>query len=343
MGSQGSLQLDDEHHRLFAVNTESLAANTQDCQEGTITLFRVARDGSLTFADRVFSGGLYPTSLAVKSTVHGDLLYVLNAGGPGANPACGTGPNITGLRVNRAGHMSPVFGSVQAIDPGPLGGTGSGEDCNPGGFSQPDFNCGRNPPAFPRSPAQVKFTPDGNQLVVTVKGTNEIYVFPVGGRGGTGVPTVTQAPGPALPTFFGLTFDKKQHMILTEAFGQSPSIPAPGTGAVSTFAITKAGINAGNLRQISASIGDGGTAACWVALEPTMGRFAYVANNLSNSISSYSVARNGSVTLLAAIAAVVNGPNDLAVVSDGRASFLYDSTAATVQSASSRSTWGTAP
>ena len=172
LGSQGSLELDEEHHRLFAVNTESLAANTQDCQEGTITSFLVGRDGTLTFADRVMSG-LYPNSLAIKKTPHGDVLYVLNAGGPGLSPACGIGPNITGFTVSRLGYMGPIFGSVQAIDPGPLNGTGSGENCNVGGFPTPTSH-GSNPPAFPRSPAQVRFTPDGTQLIVTVKGTNEI-------------------------------------------------------------------------------------------------------------------------------------------------------------------------
>ena len=70
LGSQGGLILDDEHRRLFAVNTETLAANSQDCQAGTITSFLVARDGTLTFADRVMSGGLFPNSLTVKSSAH---------------------------------------------------------------------------------------------------------------------------------------------------------------------------------------------------------------------------------------------------------------------------------
>jgi 6-phosphogluconolactonase (cycloisomerase 2 family) len=213
--------------------------------------------------------------------------------------------------------MSLLSGSVQAIiDPGALNGTGSGVNCNVGGFPTPSFDCGRNPPAFPRSPAQVRFTPDGTQLVVTVKSTNSIYVFPVGEQGS---PRITQAPGPALPTDFGFTFDQQGHLIVTEAFGQATSIPMGGAGAVSSYEIT----DAGALLPISASIGDGGTAACWVALEPITGRYAYVANNLSNSLSSYSVGNDGSVTLLAAIAATGSGPNDLTVVADGGASFLY--------------------
>src|SRR5262249_17577882 len=66
LGSSGSLQLDRDHRFLFAVNTESASENNgagaynTDCQQGTITSFRVEADGTLTFADRVFSGGLFP-------------------------------------------------------------------------------------------------------------------------------------------------------------------------------------------------------------------------------------------------------------------------------------------
>jgi 6-phosphogluconolactonase len=148
LGSAGSIQLDEKHHLLFVVNTESAKENNgagaynQDCKEGTITSFIVSSDGQLRFADRVFSGGLFPDSLTVKSVErddHGhnrarlieilrglggrsqpeDVLYVLNAGGPGTPTACNTTPhiagkpNITGFTVDRLGRMTPV-GSVQA-------------------------------------------------------------------------------------------------------------------------------------------------------------------------------------------------------------------------------------
>jgi 6-phosphogluconolactonase (cycloisomerase 2 family) len=78
---------------------------------------------------------------------------------------------------------------------------------------------------------------------------------------------------------------------------------------------------------ISSHVKDGGgTAACWIALEPITGRFAYVANNLgANGIASYNVASNGSVTLLSATAAspAPSLPNDLAVAAEGHVSFLY--------------------
>jgi 6-phosphogluconolactonase len=346
------VQLDPDHRLLFVVNTETASENNgvgaynTDCQQGTITSFRLEADGTLTFADRVFSGGLFPDSLAVRERHHdnngrgrdeesdkrGDLLYVLNAGGPEVpichlTPGTANTPNVTGFRVDRDGHLIPLD-STQPIDPGPATGPAGGVSCTAAaaaGFSAltgapaADFQCGLNPPSFPRSPAQVRFTPKGDQLVVTVKGTNTIYVFPVDDDGSVDQPTITQAPGPALPSFFGFTFDKNQHLLVTELFGTATSIPKGGAGALSSFTIT----GNGHLQPISSDVADGGTAACWIALEPLAGRFAYVANNLSASISSYTVGSNGVVTLLNGTAAPGSGPNDLAVASEGSNSWLY--------------------
>src|SRR3954466_4465167 len=263
LGSAGSIPLDPDHRLLFVVNTESAAENdgqgtyNTDCRQGTITSFRLRDDGTLIFADRVFSGGLFPNSLTVRKRDRdhdrerghdedrddrGDLLYVLNAGGPEVpicdlTPGTANPPNVTGFRVDRAGHMNPID-STQPIDPGPPTGLAGGVSCTPAaaaafagltGAPAVDFLCGLNPPSFPRSPAQVRFTPKGDQLVVTVKGTNTIYVFRVDEDGtidADDAPTITQAPGAALPSFFGFTFDKKGHLLVTELFGSATSIPA---------------------------------------------------------------------------------------------------------------------
>src|SRR5215469_2128297 len=333
LGSAGSVQLDRGHHLLFVVNTESAAANNgqgsynQDCSTGTITSFLVGTNGTLTFAARVPSGGMFPNSLTVKAastqngTAGGDLLYVLNAGGPGS---CNVGPNITGFQVSKSGTMTPI--SSSPVNPGLP--SGSGEDCSAAsaagyqaltGAPAADFACGLNPPSFPRSPAQIRFTPAGSQLVVTVKGTNSIYVFPIDDDGRVGYPTVTQAPGPAIPTYFGFAFDAGGHLVVTELFGSATSIPAGGVGAVSSFSVGKDG----SLLGISTHVEDGGTAASFIALEPIDGTFAYVGNNLSASISSYSVATDGTVTLVNGSAAAASGPNDLATASEGGLSFLY--------------------
>ena len=103
LGSQGSIKLTANRKTLFAVNTETGASNTQDCNTGSISSFAVDRDGFLTLMGKALSGGLFPSSL----TVRGDVLYVLNSGGPGT---CGTMPNITGFRITPNGQLSPIAG-----------------------------------------------------------------------------------------------------------------------------------------------------------------------------------------------------------------------------------------
>jgi len=331
LGSAGSVQLDPSDKFLYVVNTETAAANNgagsynSDCNLGSITTFSVGAGGMLTFVGKVSSGGLYPDSLAVRQTTTttgqtpgtADLVYVLNAGGPGN---CGStmGPNVTGMVVNNQGLMT-TLGSSQPIAPGPNSG-GTGVNCALTGLGpQTTFGCGLNPPAFVRSPAQVRFTPDGAQVIVTVKGTNSIYAFPVQFDGTLGSPQVTQAPGPALPTYFGFTFDQNNHMLVTETFGAATAVPTGAAGAVSSFYVQ----TPGTLSQVSADVGDLGTAACWILLDKLSGKYAYVSNNLSNTISSYTVKADGTVTLLAAVAAPVRGPNDLAGAVENGVSFIY--------------------
>ncbi len=305
--SQGGLILDKAHRYLFAVNTETLLSNTDDCQMGTISSFLVGPDGSLTLADRVPSGGLFPDSL----TVDGNQLYVLNAGGPGTTPACGVGPNITGFTVSANGLLTAITESTQPIDPGTS--PGSPGNCDPGPFP-PGFECGQNPPAFPRAPAQIGFTPDGDFMIVTVKSTNTIHVFPRDDNGAPLTPTVYQGGTPAFPnpTYFGFAFDKNGNLLMNEAFGRDSSIGAGNAGAVSSFAI---GRRTGTLTPISQSVANAQTTPCWAVVDPLGQRHLYVSNNNSDSISSYTIGDDGSLTLLEMAAGMGIGANDMAIVS----------------------------
>ena len=126
---------------LFAVNAAS----------NTITSFAV--DGtSLTRISTVASGGTLPISL----TTHGNIVYVLNAGGT---------ENITGFSVGSGGALTVLAGSTR-----PLSGTGVG-------------------------PAQVGFDPSGRWLVVTEKNTNRIDVYAVAHNGYASAPIVNPSAG----------------------------------------------------------------------------------------------------------------------------------------------------
>ncbi|MGH3023309.1 MAG: lactonase family protein [Gaiellaceae bacterium] len=126
LGSQGALVLDDD--RLFAVNAGS----------NTVSLLQVNRRGNVRLADVVRSGGVRPISL----TVHGRVLYVLNAG-DATTPA-----NIKGF-LALWGKLIPLPGSSRPLS-----------------TAAPD-------------PAQVEFSPNGRHLVVTEKATNLIVTYRV--------------------------------------------------------------------------------------------------------------------------------------------------------------------
>lgn len=141
LGSQGAVALSEDGRFLFAVNAAS----------NSITSFAV--DGAtLSRVSTVASGGTLPISL----TVHGDLLYVLNAGGV---------ENITGFSVSTSGALSILAGSSR-----PLSGTGV-------------------------QPAQVGFDPSGQRLVVTEKATNLIDVYAVTSSGYASGPVVNPSAG----------------------------------------------------------------------------------------------------------------------------------------------------
>ena len=141
LGSQGAVALSDDGRWLFAVNAGS----------NDVSAFEVTASG-LSLTSRVGSGGQRPISL----TVHGGVLYVLNAGGDG---------NISGFNIGSDGELAAIPGSTRA-----LSGTNVG-------------------------PAQVAFSPNGAWLVVTEKTTNRLDVYTVDGAGIASAATSTASAG----------------------------------------------------------------------------------------------------------------------------------------------------
>lgn len=143
LGNQGAVVLSRNNRWLFAVNAGS----------NDVSVFDVLPKG-LELVDRVPSGGNLPVSV----TVHGKLVYVLNAGDPN---------NITGFSLSRDGKLTPLAGSTRPLSAAMTG------------------------------PAQVQFSPDGDLLVVTEKATNVIDVFSIDdGLPGARVPTVSNGATP---------------------------------------------------------------------------------------------------------------------------------------------------
>jgi len=252
LGSQGAVAVSDDGRRLFAVNAGS----------NDVSVFNVGPAG-LSLASRTASGGTLPISL----TVHGDVLYVLNAGGDG---------NISGFTVGTSGGLTPIHGSTRSFS-----GTNVG-------------------------PAQVSFSPDGRQLVVTEKTTNLLDVFPVNARGVTGERTSVASAG---GTPFGFAFGPRNLVFVSEA-------AAPGSA--SSYLLGRGG----DLRVVSGAVLTHRGAPCWAVVTED-GRFGYTGNG-SGSVSGFAIARDGSISLVdadGATAVVIGGVNDIALSANSR--YLY--------------------
>jgi len=246
-----------------------------------ISVFRVDKNG-ISLTDNVASNGMFPVSL----TLHENLLYVLNSGGDG---------NITGFTLDSNGQLTPLDGSTRSLNAG-----------------------GKNPPFFLVSPAQVGFNPRGDQLVVTVKGSNKIHVFAVDANGlPSAEPVDTMSNG---STPFGFAFDELGHLLVVEAFGRN-DVGTAEAGAVSSYSLEEDGV----LSVISPSVENHQTATCWIAISP-IGRYAYTTNNGSNTIAGYRINPRGGLVLLDPPSGVTamtgTAPVDLAMTPDGR--FLYN-------------------
>jgi 6-phosphogluconolactonase (cycloisomerase 2 family) len=256
LGNQGGLVFARANTMLLVVNAGS----------DEISVFR-ARRNHVNLLSKINSGGEMPVSIAT----HGNLVYVLNAGGNG---------NITGFKLSARGQLTPIAGSTQSL-------------------SDTDT-----------APAQISFNPRGTVLAVTEKTTNNINLYLVDNSGVAGPPTTFPSEG---ATPFGFAFDRRGHMIVSEAFGGSP-----GASALSSYAVSHIGPT---LTTISASVPDSQTAACWVVVNRTS-KFAYTTNFGSNTISSYAISRAGMLTLHKQVAGMPGaGPLDMAFSRADR--FLY--------------------
>jgi 6-phosphogluconolactonase len=134
-------------------------------------------------------------------------------------------------------------------------------------------------------PAQIQFSPDGRVLVVTEKNTNSIDTYVVDKHGMATGPNVQPSAG---ATPFGFDFDKRGRLVVSDAFGG-----APNASGLSSYDVSRDG-TLGTLTPFSP---DGQTAACWVVVTKN-GRYVYTTNTGSANVSSYSIGRDGAVSLL---------------------------------------------
>jgi 6-phosphogluconolactonase (cycloisomerase 2 family) len=230
----------------------------------SLTVFGVRGD-RLDKRQVVPTAGDFPVSVAVS----GDLVYVLNAGGDGS---------VQGYRI-LFDRLWPIHNSNRDLG---LGNT--------------------TPPTFISAPAQVGFSRDGRDLVVSTKNHNDLDVFVVRPNGSLAPSAVVTTSAGAVP--FGFTFDERNRLIVTEA----------GASTLSSYKLTFDG----QLKVVTAALPDGQAALCWIT--EARGTF-YVSNAGSASVSAYTADGHGNLTLVGIAASTDAGSIDSTTTPDQR--FLY--------------------
>jgi 6-phosphogluconolactonase len=161
--------------------------------------------------------------------------------------------------------------------------------------------------------ASLSFSPDGRFLVVTERSTNDIDVFGVQPDGRLSPIVVNPSAGPGA---FSVAFAPNGTALVSET---GPS-GLPNGSAISSYAV----LANGTLSAISTSVPTFGAANCWNAITPD-GRFVYVSNAGSATISGFAIGSSGALTPLPGTVLGANPTGatnlDIAVSSDGN--FLY--------------------
>ncbi len=299
-----------------------------------VAVFKRGADGTLTPQGEVAtnglgSGGGLGSQGALVLSKNGQWLYAVNAG---SNEISVFAVKPEGLLlVNKAGSggVRPISLTVHddllyVLNGGGGSGNITGFHLNEHGALRPIAGSTRPLSSNASGPAQIEFDRDGDVLVVTEKATNKITLYPVHDDV-AGAPLVRDSVG---MTPFGFAFDKRDHLIVSEAFGGQP-----GRSALSSYDIEEHRLG---LQTITASAGDNQTAACWVVVTRN-GRYAYTTNTGSGSISGYSVDPHGRLALLNAngrTGVTGAGPTDMAL--SGNSKFLYAITPGTGEVAAFR-------
>lgn len=289
LASQGSLVYDRSHHLLIAVNAGS----------NTISAFKVHGD-RLRLVDVEPSGGQFPASIGV----HGELAYVLDAGGTGI---------VQGFRVSRHG-LTPIAGSTRSL-----------------GLAN------STPPNFLTSPGQVGFAPDGRQLLVTTKAsTSSIDVFAVGTDGllsAAPVVNPSATPVPFAFTFAGgrlVSGEAGASSVTTYAIGLGGTLgdaKSASDGQVALCWIVRVGdvffvSNTGSNTLSSFRIGAGGQPTLLSAVAAvtnpgpidlaSSGGFLYAETGLTGTVDGFVVGHDGTLVPIGSVGGLPPGLEGIA-------------------------------
>ena len=158
-------------------------------------------------------------------------------------------------------------------------------------------------------PAQIAFSPQGKSVLVTEKTANKISSFTLAANGAVKDIAYTNSAGEEP---FGFDFSRDSYMIVSNAF----------QGAAGASTVTSYKNLSLNLQDVNGSVPNYQAASCWL-VTAKYGRFAYVANTMSNTIVSYYINALGAVYFIPwSVTPTGLNPIDLAV--SGNNLYVYN-------------------
>lgn len=166
-------------------------------------------------------------------------------------------------------------------------------------------------------PGNIAFSPDGKALIAVNKVGSSIDVFSIDENGqASDTPMNTIASSGIRP--FAAAFNNGSTLYVIES-----GLPAIKNTALSSYRLN--GGTAPSLTALTKAERNDQTDGCWIVVTPDE-KYAYAANFISGTISSYALAENGTASLIEGNAAMPDGmasqPVDLVISSDGR--YLYN-------------------
>lgn len=310
-------------------NTGAVFAMSNATADNRIFSYTRASDGTLTRAADISTRGLgigvdLDTQGALRLSPDNRFLYAVNAGSDDLTVFSVNGAQLTFVQRIPVGDQPNSLtqnGNLIYVLLGSVAEQGiTGFRVAADGTLTPIANSTRMLSSPIAVPGIVQFSPDGRVLLVTHKVTNVLVppgmIIDAFTVGTDGLPSAAPIPNASVGIRpFALTFAANGRALVVEAFNA-----AMGRSAVSSYDVSSAGA----MTPVSRSIPNGQTDACWIVVTPDQ-RFVFTANFGSGTLSSYSLAASGTLTLLngqAASLGATSQPVDLSLSPDGQFLFL---------------------
>ncbi len=259
---------------------------TNEAAGNRIAIFNRAANGALSPAGFVDSGGNGTGSGlgsqgAVILSDNGRWLFAVNAGSDSISSFRVTGQGLSLVDTVPSGGTLPISLTVHddLLYVLNAGGSRNITGFDIGHHGNLSMIAGSTQPANSTTPVQVQFSPDGRVLVVAGKLSNTLdsYLVDVNGVAG---PPQSFASNADVP--FGFDFDKRGHLIVSEA-----------SGFVTPYTVS----HDGTISPITGPAATYQDAACWLVITKN-GKYTYTTNAASHSITGFAIGHDGSLTIL---------------------------------------------